>query len=296
MSLTRYALAVIALLPVVACAAEAESEEIIETSEATLTRKVMTRNEVVAGIKSAAARRGITNGLLIAGIANHETQLAHCVDDYYVQKCMQDPAIPRSRSCGGRSVTVGNFDPGCGQGGLGVFQIDAGTQQDTVRVHGARVVELAGNTEIAIDHVINDLKACKYLPKLYSDWDAIVWLNGVKRGTAEYESWFQCVARHYNGCREENGCNQARRANEYKVDTEALIRELGADYWGSSASVPKAPYRWACASSERADGKQYWTCNGDGNLYRCDADGDALYVACARRCWANKTTTQDECK
>lgn len=233
MSLTRYALTAIALLPVVACATETESEEITASTEAPLTRRIMSRKEVVTEIKSAADQRGITNSLLIAGIANHETQLAHCVDDYYVQKCLQDPGTPRSRSCEGRSVTVGNFDPGCSQGGLGAFQIDAGTQQDTIRTYGARVLELSGNTQIAIDHVINDLKACKYLPKFYSSWEATVWLNNAKRGTAAYESWFQCLARHYNGCKEENGCNQASRANEYKVDTEALVRELGAGFWST---------------------------------------------------------------
>lgn len=233
MRLCRLVLAAVALLPVAACATEtgSENEEIASSTEASLTRKIMTRRQVVTQIKSAADRHGITNPLLIAGIANHETQLAHCVDDYYVQKCSQDPATPPSHSCQGRSVTIGNFDPNCGQGGLGVFQIDAGTQQDTIRVYGARVLELSGNTEIAIDHVINDLKACKYTPHFYSDWEAIVWLNSATRGTDKYEDWFQCLARHYNGCKEENGCNQANRAGEYRADTEALVREFGAGFW-----------------------------------------------------------------
>jgi hypothetical protein len=188
-------------------------------------RSVMARRDVGDAIKARVALRGITNPLLFAGIANHETSFAHCVADYYVQKCMQSPGTPRSRSCDGGSVTIGNADASCDDGGMGLFQLDAGTQAETVAKYGADVVELEGNIDHAIDHVLDDVERCEL------GTDTIAWLNGARHGTADYDRWFTCIAREYNGCRSENGCDEAKRASQYKSATESIATEFGLTYW-----------------------------------------------------------------
>jgi hypothetical protein len=249
------------------------------------------------------------------------------VDDYYTVDCTQNADTPKSQSCKGHSVTIGNADGTCSQGGMGVFQIDAGTQEQTVAKYGSKVVEVEGNTELAIDHVLNDLWNCSDTPDFGKDENtakqkAIAWMNGVKRGTADYDKWFQCVAKHYNGC-VAPGCAQNTRANQYKTDTEALVSEFGVGYWtpapGHPVAAPvcsgtaqvdydpsclKTSVNWVCADSEGTDAKQHWTCNtaannhadGDGNLYRCNANGTKSYVACANGCHASAINAEDFCQ
>lgn len=59
-----------------------------------------------------------------------------------------------------------------------------------------------------------------------------------------------------------------------------------------------------CGNSRGTDGEQHWTCNvaanghpeGDGNLYRCEADGSARYVKCTNGCAVQPINTDDFCK
>lgn len=193
----------------------------------------MSRRDVGDAIKARAALRGLENPLLLAGIANHETNLTHCVADYYVQKCLQSADTPRSASCRGGSVLIGNADATCDDGGMGLFQLDAGRQADTVATYGADVVELDGNVDHAIAHVLADVVACD----LASDRaTALTWLNGARQGTADYDRWFTCVARQYNGCRAERGCDEAKRADQYRSATESVAREFGLTYWTPKTS------------------------------------------------------------
>ena len=188
----------------------------------------MSKRVVGDAIKARSKLRGLTNPLLFAGIANHETNFAHCVADYYVQKCTQTTGTPSSRSCNGGSVVIGNADATCDDGGMGLFQLDAGKQADTVAKYGADVVELEGNIDHGIQHVLDDVVACKLGT---DDASAATWLNAATHGTPEYDRFFTCIARQYNGCRAENGCNEAKRAEQYKAATEAIAKEFGLTYW-----------------------------------------------------------------
>lgn len=81
------------------------------------------QRERLALIRDTAAGMGITNAALIAGIAVSETNLAHCWSE--ATYACQGPDSP---SCGG-PVIAGSADGPCAamQGGLGLFQLDAGT-------------------------------------------------------------------------------------------------------------------------------------------------------------------------
>lgn len=188
----------------------------------------MSRADVGNAIKARAKLRGLTNPLLFAGIAQRETNMAHCVADYYTQKCMQSADIPASLSCRGGSVVIGNADATCDDGGMGLFQLDAGKQADTIAKYGADVVELEGNIDHGIQHVLDDVVACKLGT---DDATAATWLNAATHGTPEYDRFFTCVARQYNGCKSENGCDEAKRADQYKAAAESVAREFGLTYW-----------------------------------------------------------------
>lgn len=143
---------------------------------------------------------------------------------------MQTAGTPVSQSCDGGSVIIGNADATCDEGGMGLFQLDAGTQEETVAKYGADVVELEGNIDHGIDHVLDDLAKCNVASG--TDTAALTaWLNGATHGTPDYDRWFTCVARYYNGCLAEKGCDEAKRAGQYKDATEALAREFGLTYW-----------------------------------------------------------------
>ena len=94
-----------------------------------------------AQIRDAARARGMANAFLLAGIANDETGLAMCWSE--ATWACQGPSSP---DCGGGPVIAGAADGPCSaqQGGLGMFQFDAGTFSDTIgalrqrRPHGRR--------------------------------------------------------------------------------------------------------------------------------------------------------------
>ncbi|MCA9614322.1 MAG: hypothetical protein KC586_16315, partial [Myxococcales bacterium] len=73
-------------------------------------------------IRDAAAANGITQGWLLAGIADAETRMSHCWSEL-TWACQG----PNSSDCGGGPVVAGAGDGPCSlrQGGLGMFQFDA---------------------------------------------------------------------------------------------------------------------------------------------------------------------------
>src|SRR4249920_1385256 len=90
-------------------------------------------------IRDTAAQMGVTNGALLAGIAISETNLAHCQSE--ATYACQGPASP---SCGGGPIIAGSADGPCAamQGGLGMFQFDAGTYADTVNTYGPDILTI----------------------------------------------------------------------------------------------------------------------------------------------------------
>ena len=110
------------LLLVAACA---ESPLATDTSEIT----AAVRRERYGLIRDSAAEMGLYNAALMAGIATSETALAHCQSEA-TYACMG----PASPSCGGGPIIAGAADGPCAdmQGGLGMFQFDAGTYAQTL--------------------------------------------------------------------------------------------------------------------------------------------------------------------
>ena len=188
---------------------------------------VETEHARYALIRDAAARMGVHNGALLAGIAISETNLAHC----QVEAPYACPGPP-SPSCDGGPVIAGAADGPCNlmQGGLGMFQFDAGTYADTLNQYGARVLTIQGNAEQAvafvIDKIITDVAGVQ-------DWlGAAAWLDGVPlaKGQPAMEQWAQLLACRYNGCCSHSTTCQTRAAG-YRDNALAAYAEMGAAFW-----------------------------------------------------------------
>src|SRR3954468_22981196 len=100
-------------------------------------------------IRDSAAEMGMFNAALLGGIAVSETNLAHC----YSEASFACPG-PDSPSCGG-PIIAGGADGPCSdmQGGLGMFQFDAGTYAQTVSTYGPSILTVEGNTAQAVNFV-----------------------------------------------------------------------------------------------------------------------------------------------
>lgn len=186
------------------------------------------RRERLALIRDVSAAAGISNGALIAGIAESETHVVQCWRD--ARYACMGPASP---SCDGEPVIAGSADGPCEaqQGGLGMFQLDAGTWADTLALYGEDVLASDGNAARAVDFVIDRVARELALPPA----DAIAWINGVPlvAGDATLERWGQLMACRYNGC-----CAAtptcASRAAGYRDNALAVTAQLGAGFWSTS--------------------------------------------------------------
>src|SRR4051812_19115876 len=101
-------------------AGDSDDEESGESQASNLTAAA--RRDRAAHLRDVSASRGITNGWLLAGIGNAETQLSHCWSEL-TWACKG----PVSEDCNGGPVVAGAGDGPCSlkQGGLGMFQFDA---------------------------------------------------------------------------------------------------------------------------------------------------------------------------
>jgi len=184
------------------------------------------RRERLALIRDTAEEMGIHNAALIAGIAVSETNLAHCWSEA-TYACMG----PASPSCGG-PVIAGSADGPCSamQGGLGLFQFDAGTWADTLASYGDAILTVEGNTAQAVSFVIDQVMAG--VPGA-ADWlVAAGWIDGVPlaAGDPAMAQWAELMACRYNGCCAATELCRAR-ADGYRDHALELTRELGAAFW-----------------------------------------------------------------
>jgi len=181
------------------------------------------RIERAAGIRDAAAEVGMTNAALLAGIAQAETGLAHCWSE--ATWACQGPA---SSSCDGGPVIAGSADGPCElqQGGLGMFQFDAGTYQDTMNAYGADVVTVAGNTQQVIPFLIT--RAIQSVPGVTTEAEALEWFNSIPIADddPDFEEWIYFVAWRYNGCQ---GCASVQK--KYRDATHTMVSEFGSEFW-----------------------------------------------------------------
>jgi hypothetical protein len=186
-------------------------------------------------IRDAATARGVRNAYLLAGIANTETNLAHCWSE--ATWACKGPASP---DCGGGPVIAGASDGPCSiqQGGLGMFQFDAGTFNDTLATYGNSVLTIDGQIGHAINYVTNMVKISAYTTNAETDAKARAWINNFDPGNATLrDQWIKTVLRYYNGCQPQWSCWQPR----YKTYSDGFFAALndpgGAGFWAASAGT-----------------------------------------------------------
>ena len=203
-------------------------------------------------VKAAAAARGITNALLIAGVGYHESGgLRHCwheapwfcpgpvTSDYGYADCNSGPVI------------AGSYDGACEDGGLGMFQFDSGTWASTLAARGSAIVTVDGNVAAAVDLVLSKLWYSAHTPRFAGEVEEIAWINSATPGSDAYETWLTAIACGYNGCCPGDAtCSHEGVRDAYDEATRFLLTALGPDYW----SVSRQP---ACPDPP---------CCGDGPL------------------------------
>ncbi|WP_053235429.1 FG-GAP repeat domain-containing protein [Sandaracinus amylolyticus] len=187
-------------------------------------------------IRDAAYAAGMTQGWLLAGIADAETQMSHCWREL-TWACQG----PNSSDCGGGPVVAGAGDGPCSarQGGLGMFQFDAGTFDDTLRREGTRILSIAGNTQAAVDFVASMVVRSAYVSGVDTRAQAIAWMNGVRVGNGRWDAWIRTVTHYYNGCAPSYSCFSQRYAH-YRDNTRNVFNEMGADFWVVPRCTPAA--------------------------------------------------------
>ncbi len=185
-----------------------------------------------AKIRDASTARGILGrGYLLAGIAMAETNLQHCWSEA-TWACKG----PNSSDCGGGPVIAGSADGPCSaqQGGLGMFQFDAGTFTDTLNKYGSDVLTVAGNTSHAIDYVINMVKISAYTTNAETDAKAKAWINNFDLNNATLrDQWIKTVTHYYNGCAPSYSC-WSQRYKHCNDSLSAVMGETGLGFWGAS--------------------------------------------------------------
>ncbi len=185
-----------------------------------------TRSEA---IRDVAAGMGMTNAVLLAGIAQVETGLSHCWSEA-TWACQG----PYSSSCGG-AVIAGSADGPCSaqQGGLGMFQFDGGTYQQTLDRDGDEILLLEGNIAHAVEFVAARVQ--EEISGVNSYQAAIDWMNAVpvQAGNGDFEEWIALLACRYNGC-----CGCSTQEAKYRNATLDLFNEFEVGFWNDFGPPP----------------------------------------------------------
>ncbi|MEO8701243.1 MAG: hypothetical protein ABI867_14425 [Kofleriaceae bacterium] len=190
-------------------------------------------------IRAAAGARGLANGYLLAGIANDETGLAMCWSE--ATWACKGPASP---DCGGGPIIAGSADGPCSsqQGGLGMFQFDAGTYQQTLQKYGQGVLTVDGQIASAIDYSVWMVKVSAYTTNAETDAKARAWLDAFDPNSASLrDQWIKTVVRYYNGCQPSWSC-WGPRYQTYSDGYNAAINEPGGlGFWKIGTSCNGSP-------------------------------------------------------
>jgi hypothetical protein len=202
------------------------------TDEVSVSPVSLTTHQASDVVREVASWYGITNPLVIAGVANHEVP--------GMNQCNPNFCSGWATWECGNGFVVGSGDAGgCpgGEGGVGIFQLDRGKWWVTVNSYAANdgldITTTWGNTEGGIRHIINDLRVCWATPLPFdaSDADVVAWLNtAIPDGRPEFEVFLSCMAKHYNGCGPTCGAHASVRA-KYRAGVQQLINAFGWQYW-----------------------------------------------------------------
>ena len=209
-------------------------------------------------IRDVARNAGLKNAAMLAGIASAETGLAHCWSE-----AQWSCKGPWSADCNG-SVIAGAGDGPCAwqEGGLGMFQFDAGTFDDTLRRDGAGVLTLGGNIQKAVDFVAKMLINSRYV-SVNSRAAALDWLSNVRPGTSAFDQWIKTVTHHYNGC-EPNYCSIFwSRFDHYAYHARLVYNDTASDFWTQSNQPERGP-QWNAPTTVDAL-EVWWSRLNDGS-------------------------------
>lgn len=245
-----------ALVAFTACVEPPEEEEIDQAQGASTLTPSLQRQR--AGlIRDIAARRGITNAGLIAGLAMAETQLAHCWSEL-TWTCKG----PASSSCGGGPVIAGAGDGPCAwrEGGLGMFQFDAGNYDQTLAREGRRILGLEGNIDAGLDFILEMIVSSNYVPGVSNKSQAINWLNHAHAGTEDYKRWIQTVTHHYNGCAPGRCSIYWSRYDHYDRYARQTLSDYGQGFWRSAGGGGSG----GGVSANLKPMEVYWSRQSDG--------------------------------
>ena len=229
----------VALLVISGCVVGADGDppdDSDDSPEAGATQlSLSTKRPRYVQIREAARARGVTNAFLLAGIANDETGLAMCWSE--ATWACQGPASP---DCGGGPIIAGSGDGPCSaqQGGLGMFQFDAGTYQQTLQQYGSDVLTNAGQTSDAIDFVVSMVRASAYTTDAETEPKARAWINRFDPGNAGLrDQWIKTVVRYYNGCQPGWSCWNARYQTYSDGYNLAISEPGGLGFWAQASGT-----------------------------------------------------------
>ena len=223
---------ILALLLLSGCLSAEIPEDDIASAESLLTPTQ--RRARVVRIRDAASAAGLTEGYLLAGIGDAETQLSQCWSEL-TWACKG----PASADCGGGPVVAGAGDGPCSlkQGGLGIFQFDAGTHSQTLAREGDRVLTVEGNVAAAVDFVVNMVIRSAYISNVSTRAEALSWINGVRLTNSRFPVWIKTVTHYYNGC-SPTGCSVYNsRYERYRSHTVNIYNEMGVSFWGETSAL-----------------------------------------------------------
>lgn len=254
--------AVLAVILVACQAPGADPDPEVKSSAHPLSAE--TRLARVTAIRDVAAGMGVLNGPLLAGIAESETNMAHCWSEA-TWACQG----PNSPSCEGGPVIAGAADGPCSdrQGGLGMYQFDAGTYDQTLARDGEEILLLEGNIAKAVDFVLT--RITEEIDGA-AEWQAaIAWMNSIpmEAGTPLMEAWASMIVCRYNGCCSDSSLCIERRA-KYRDNAIGIFQEYGADFW---AARPCEAIPGAGRVIEERDG--CYVAGGDPQYWRREARG-----------------------
>jgi hypothetical protein len=251
------------LFSLAACAAEPEpAPPDLDAEQQALSAAVELSR--LTAIRDVAASVGLDNGVLLAGIAQSETNLSHCWSE--ATWACKGPSSP---SCGGGPVIAGASDGACSlqQGGLGMFQFDGGTFSQTLDRDGEDILLLEGNITHAVEFVQEGVIA--KIPGVNENGAALDWLNSIpmEAGDPVMEAWASFIVCRYNGCCG-TGATCTKRRRDYRDNAINFYNQYGADFW--AASTPPAP------DDEMPEEEEQGTLSGGAAVGGCAAGGSSV--------------------
>lgn len=248
----------LALCALVGCATPVES--VVE--QPALTQEQ--RHDRLALIRDSAREVGVYNAALIGGIAISETNLAHCYDE--VSFGCPGPASP---SCGGGPVIAGGADGPCSdmQGGLGMFQFDAGTYAQTIATYGEQILTVEGNTAQVVAFLVERMK--QDIDGV-TDWmSAVDYINAIPLDASDPVTigWGTFLACRYNGCCS-TSATCTTRGNKYRDNGIGLYSEMGAEFWHTADACRELPVDGVIDTRSEC-----YLAGGDPRYWHRDASG-----------------------